>query len=65
MALVTNQERADAAFAVEQGLRAIERLKRALCPEHGCAIGRCAGQYHAAGRTRHGVLVHAMGRARP
>lgn len=44
---ITNVQRADAAFAIEQGMRAIDRVKLALCSEHGCPKIRCAAQWHA------------------
>ena len=57
--LVTNFERAEAAFAIEQGMRAIDRYKIITCIEHGRALSRCKDQYHANGKVRHGVIKGA------
>lgn len=56
--MVTNYERAEAAFAIEQGLRAIERYRIPTCIEHGFTLSRCRklGLYHANGKTKHGCV---------
>lgn len=47
---VVRKVESDAMFladAIEQGLRAIDRVKLALCSEHGCPKRHCIEQYHA------------------
>lgn len=53
---VTNQDIANAAFGIEQGLRAIERYKIPTCVEHGGTWCRGKGLYHANGKTHHHVF---------
>lgn len=56
LGFVSNVDRAEAIFAIEQGLRAIERYRMPTCIEHGCVLSWCAGNYHANGKVRHGVI---------
>ena len=60
MMFVTNALRAEAAFALEQGLRAIDRYRSPTCTEHGFKVSRCRelGLYHAHGKTTHGCVPY-------
>ena len=56
--MVTNAIRAEAVFAIEQGLRAINRHRIPTCIEHGFYRSRCErlGLYHANGKVTHGCI---------
>lgn len=52
----TRQDIANAAYAIEQGLRAIERYHLLTCIEHGGTWCRGKDLYHANGKTHHHVF---------
>lgn len=50
---------ANAAFGIEQGMRALDRYHSPTCTEHGFKLSRCKelGLYHANGKVHHHVFM--------